>query len=106
MRVLILGGSGMLGHQLFNRLSMTHDARVTLRRQLLEYSHIGLFDASNAYANVELDSMETLTDVVNDFFPQVIVNAVGFVKQKNDSESVEQAFALEMLFVIGSALRL
>jgi dTDP-4-dehydrorhamnose reductase len=97
MRVLILGGSGMLGHQLFNRLSMTHDVRVTLHRPLSEYSRLGLFDASNAYANIELDSMEALTGAVKDFSPQVIVNAVAFIKQKDDAENILAMMAINSL---------
>ena len=86
MRVLILGGSGMLGHQLLKQLSKTHDARVTLRGELSEYLAFGLFNAKNSYSGIELGSIEPLARVVKDFRPQVIVNAAGFVKQKAESK--------------------
>jgi dTDP-4-dehydrorhamnose reductase len=82
MRVLIPGGSGMLGHQLFKQLSETHDARVTLRGELSEYLAFGLFNEKNSYSRIELGSVEPLARVVKDFRPEVIVNAAGFVKQK------------------------
>jgi dTDP-4-dehydrorhamnose reductase len=88
MRVLILGGSGMLGHQLFHRLSLTHDVRVTLRNALSEYSGLGIFDESNAYPSVELETMDSLIEAAHDFSPQVVVNAVGFVRRQEDPENI------------------
>ena len=43
MRILILGGDGMLGHQLLAQLAPRHDCRVTLRRPLDDYASFGLF---------------------------------------------------------------
>ena len=40
MRILILGGDGMLGHQLFKSLSSRHDVRVTLRQRLSAYTGV------------------------------------------------------------------
>ncbi|OGA42658.1 MAG: hypothetical protein A3G24_20290 [Betaproteobacteria bacterium RIFCSPLOWO2_12_FULL_62_13] len=37
MRLLILGGDGMLGHQLLKYCRGAHDTCVTLRRPLQEY---------------------------------------------------------------------
>ncbi|MGH8742841.1 MAG: sugar nucleotide-binding protein, partial [Burkholderiales bacterium] len=85
MRVLILGGSGMLGHQLLKQFSKAHHARVTLRGALSEYSAFELFNAKNSYPGIELGSIEPLVKVVKDFRPQVIINATGIVKQRPES---------------------
>ena len=45
MRILILGGDGMLGHQLFKHLKSYHDVRVTLRQDLAVYKKFMLFEA-------------------------------------------------------------
>jgi dTDP-4-dehydrorhamnose reductase len=37
MRLLILGGDGMLGHQLLRTLAPRHDVRTTLRREVEAY---------------------------------------------------------------------
>jgi dTDP-4-dehydrorhamnose reductase len=49
MRVLILGGAGMLGHQLFRHLSRRHEVKTTLQRRLADYPHRGLLSQANSY---------------------------------------------------------
>jgi dTDP-4-dehydrorhamnose reductase len=48
MKILVLGGDGMLGHQLLRRLRERHDVRVTLRQDLAAYASMGLFTAKNS----------------------------------------------------------
>ena len=86
MRVLVLGGDGMLGHELFLALRGRHEARVTLRQPLSAYASGGLFDAGNAYASVDVRAAGKIDEVVNDFKPQAVVNCVGIVKQRPESE--------------------
>ena len=82
MRVLILGGDGMLGHRLLKHLRGKHDVRVTLRRGPSEYERYGLFDESNSYYGVEVLDQDKVTEVVADFRPEAVLNAVGIVKQR------------------------
>ena len=82
MRILILGGDGMLGHQLLKFLAPRHEVKVTLRQDLDAYSSYRLFDKDNAYTGVDVRSFERLVEVVADFRPEAIINAVGIVKQR------------------------
>jgi len=86
MRTLIVGGSGMLGHQLLKQLSLAHDARVTLHSKLADYSAFGLFNAKNSYPGIELSSIGLVAEVIEDFHPDAIINAAGIVKQRQESE--------------------
>ena len=86
MRILILGGDGMLGHRLFRHLLLRHDARVTLRRDLAEYAGLGLFDGRNAYPFVDVRSTERVLEVLASFRPEAIINAVGIVKQRSEAK--------------------
>lgn len=97
MRILILGGSGMLGHQLLKQLSLAHDARVTLRGKRAEYSAFGLFNAKNAYPGIELSSIKPLAEVVKDFQPQVIVNAAGIIKQRPEAKEIIPSLEINSL---------
>jgi dTDP-4-dehydrorhamnose reductase len=82
LRVLILGGDGMLGHRLLKHLRENHDVRVTLRRGPSDYERYRLFDGSNSYYGVEVLDHDRVTEVVADFRPEAVVNAVGIVKQR------------------------
>lgn len=86
MRILILGGDGMLGHQLLKSLAPRHQVRVTLRQDLESYSSYQLFDKDNAYAGIDVRAFERLAEVVADFRPEAIINAVGIVKQRSTAK--------------------
>lgn len=81
MKILVLGGAGMLGHRLFLDLKRRHDVRVTLRRGVEDYAACGLFDASSAYGGVDASNVRDVADVVARFQPEAIVNCIGVVKQ-------------------------
>lgn len=72
----------MLGHRLLKSLRKDHDIRVTLRRGPSDYEGYGLFDEGNSYYGVEVLDHDKLTEVVADFHPEAVVNAIGIVKQR------------------------
>lgn len=86
MKILILGGDGMLGHQLLAHLAPRHDVRVTLRRPLESYASFGLFGAHNAKGGIDLHTMDALLPVLAAFRPDAVINAAGIVKQRPDAE--------------------
>jgi dTDP-4-dehydrorhamnose reductase len=85
MKVLVLGGAGMLGHQLLRELQGRHDTRVTLRQSLAAYASCGLFNAGNAVSDVDVCTPGRVEQVLTDFRPGVVVNAVGIVKQRPEA---------------------
>ena len=86
MKILILGGAGMLGHELLRQLQGRHDTRVTLRQSLAAYANCGLFNAGNAYSDVDVCAPGRVEQVLTDFRPGVVVNAVGIVKQRPEAQ--------------------
>lgn len=82
MRILVLGGDGMLGHRLLRQLRPGHDVRCTLRQDAAAYAGYGLFPPESAYFGIDVRSLERLTEVFADFRPEAVVNAVGIVKQR------------------------
>lgn len=86
MRILILGGDGMLGHQLLKHLQTRHEVKVTLRQDLGAYAQLDMFSRKNVYDTVDIRSLERLVEVMADFRPEVVINAVGIVKQRADSK--------------------
>jgi dTDP-4-dehydrorhamnose reductase len=84
MRVLILGGDGMLGHRLLAHLAPRHEVRVTLRRPLDDYARFGLFDRNNSLPDVDVRDAAALDRAVAGFAPDAVVNATGIVKRRAD----------------------
>lgn len=86
MRVLILGGDGMLGHQLYRRLRLSHETRVTLHGPEGAYRDLKLFDAKNAYFGIDACDPASISRVFGDLRPDVAINAIGIVKQRGEAE--------------------
>jgi dTDP-4-dehydrorhamnose reductase len=97
MRILILGGDGMMGHQLLAVLQPRHEVRVTLRQPLQSYSSFGMFNQDNAFDNIDVRSLERLTEVMAAFRPDAVVNCVGIVKQRAISKDAIPSLEINSL---------
>jgi dTDP-4-dehydrorhamnose reductase len=76
----------MLGHQLLKSFQPRHEVKVTLRQDLPAYVSTGLFNRENAYDAIDVRSLERLLEVMADFRPEAVINAVGIVKQRSDAK--------------------
>jgi dTDP-4-dehydrorhamnose reductase len=86
MRILILGGSGMLGHALLEALQARHEVRATLHRPIECYRQWSLFHHGNSFGGIDLRSPADLVRVLDQFQPQAVVNCAGLVKQRDDAK--------------------
>src|SRR6516225_2073637 len=82
MRVLVLGGTGMLGHKLWQVFSWQFDTFVSLRGTLSSSAHRILFPFSRTLENVSADDFTTVVRALERCRPDVVVNAIGLVKQR------------------------
>ena len=98
MRVLILGGDGMLGHRLLRHFSLIHETRVTLRRNLADYSHFGLFNRENAFEKSDVRDSERIAAVISDFRAETVINATGIVKQRPEAHELDFSNEVNALF--------
>lgn len=98
MRILIIGGDGMLGHQLLIWLQQRHEVRVTLRQDLAAYQTYGLFTARNAYNGIDVRSLERLVEVLVDFRPEAVINCAGIVKQRPVAKEHIPSIEINALF--------
>jgi len=88
MKILILGGDGMLGHQLLNYFKEKFEVKVTLRKKINEYSQHKIFTYDNSFGDVDVRDFEKLASVIGYFKPNILINAVGIVKQRKDSKEI------------------
>jgi dTDP-4-dehydrorhamnose reductase len=98
MRILILGGDGMLGHQLFKHLRKRHDVKVTLRQELIFYKKFNLFSTENAYAGVDVRDLDHFAEVINNYQPQAVINGVGIIKQRESAKAYIPSIEINALF--------
>lgn len=98
MRVLILGGDGMLGHQLLARLQAAHDVRVTLRGEAADYASLGALHEASGEFGVDVRDEDRLREVLTRFRPAAVVNAVGIVRQREEARDAETMIAVNALF--------
>ena len=97
MRILILGGDGMLGHQLLKSWQSAHEVQVTLRNNLSAYKTFGLFHKDNSSTDIDACNFESVATVVKAFKPEAVVNAVGIVKQRAESHDAIPSLEINAL---------
>jgi dTDP-4-dehydrorhamnose reductase len=80
-RVLVFGGTGMLGHVVWRTFRERFDTFVTLRSRVSEYEPLGLFDRDRAIEQVDGYDAESVARAFERVRPAVVVNCIGLVKQ-------------------------
>jgi dTDP-4-dehydrorhamnose reductase len=81
MRVLILGGTGMLGHQLVVALRHDFDTWTTVRGSVRGDLHAGLLDPNRTIAGVDVLNFDALTGAMATIRPDAVINCIGVIKQ-------------------------
>ncbi len=94
MRLLILGGSGMLGHQLWRSLHAQHDIWVTLRRPAADFAPYHLFDEAKSIQVDDITDDTTLGQALAQAKPDAVINCVGLIKQRD--EASDEALAVRV----------
>jgi dTDP-4-dehydrorhamnose reductase len=88
MRILILGGNGMIGHKMYQIISkMYPDTWTTLRNDIDYYSYHSLFDRKKVLDKLDLSKFDELVLKLTLLLPDVIINASGITIRRG-SESV------------------
>jgi dTDP-4-dehydrorhamnose reductase len=95
-KVLIIGGKGMLGHKLFQVLAEWFEVYATLHGLFEDVMRFGIFD--RAFGNIDVTDIESVEQVVASVEPDVIINAVGVIKQLPESRDVAQTLAINSIF--------
>ncbi len=96
-RVLVLGGSGMLGHKLWQVLSPRLDTHVTVRRGDLRGA-LGILDPDRTLTDVTADRFDTVAQAVASVRPDVVVNCIGIVKQAPEAQEAVTSISVNSLF--------
>jgi dTDP-4-dehydrorhamnose reductase len=75
----------MLGHRLWRELSGRMETFGTVRRPFLAYARLGWFDERRVIDRIDVTGEEDLERAFRVARPNVVLNAVGIVKQRRDA---------------------
>ena len=95
MRTLIVGGSGMLGHQLCRLLWERMDVWATFRALPESAS---LLPEDRLVGNVLVQDLTHVEEVIDTIKPDAVVNAVGIVKQRDEAKQAVPSIQVNALF--------
>lgn len=97
MRVLIIGGGGMLGHKLVQRFTPQFDTWTTLHAGAASMSRYGLFNEAKTVLRVDVENFDTVIDAVARVRPQAIINCVGITKQQPAAKAAIPSLTINAL---------
>jgi dTDP-4-dehydrorhamnose reductase len=98
MKVLILGGNGMLGHKLVQVFHNKFDVWTTLREDFDKYEKFGIYEREKTVCGVDAEKFETVKNAIELIRPDVIINAIGVIKQLPTSKDVVKTLTINSIF--------
>jgi dTDP-4-dehydrorhamnose reductase len=98
MRVLILGGGGMLGHKLWQVCRSRFETWVTVRGTASAYRRYGLFEEPRLLPGVDAGDFDSIIRAMGTARPEAVVNCIGIVKQLAAARDPVQSVAVNALF--------
>lgn len=97
MKILIVGGSGMLGHQLWRHFRPNHETWVTLRRPAPEFAARGLFNDQRVFPGLDVMDFESVARAIRELRPDAVLNCVGIIKQLKEAKNAIQSLTINSL---------
>jgi dTDP-4-dehydrorhamnose reductase len=98
MKVLILGAYGMLGHKLFQGLSTGFDVYGTCRDMQSNEPWSNMFPYEKLQIGVRADNVDSVQIAIRKMHPNVVINAIGLVKQLDAAKDPAQTITINSLF--------
>jgi dTDP-4-dehydrorhamnose reductase len=100
MKILVLGGEGMLGHKMFQVISARYgQTRCTILGRLSDpfYSALSLFNHQYTIERIDVMDLLALRRTLEAERPAVIINCVGIVKQRQEARMAIPSITINSL---------
>ena len=81
MKILILGGQGMLGHRLWINLRKEHEVWVTIRQASSPFPDCHEFPSQYVRPGVDASNFDQVTRALASIQPDLVINCIGLIKQ-------------------------
>ncbi len=88
----------MLGHKLVQILKARCDVWATIRGNFHNYEKYKIFERQRTISGLDVSDIKVLESEVEKIKPNVIINAVGIIKQINDSRDVIKTLNVNSIF--------
>jgi dTDP-4-dehydrorhamnose reductase len=98
MRILIFGGNGMLGHKLVQFLGRHAEVWATLRGNFGEIEAFELIDKQRCIEEIDIENVASIRKAVITSQPDIVINAVGIVKQLTSSKDTIRTLTVNSIF--------
>lgn len=98
MRVLVFGGTGMLGHKVAQILSEDFETAATVRHSVPEFAAAEVFGKTRLLEGVLAEDETSVAGAIKDFKPDVAVNCIGAVPRSEQGGNSIEAITLNALF--------
>lgn len=98
MKILVLGAGGMIGHKMYQVLSMEYpETYACFKRGFDEYKELGLFNQSYVIDDIDVYEFGKLEKMLNQLRPNVILNCVGITLRKKEIQNLEYCLEVNSL---------
>lgn len=98
MRILIVGGAGMLGSQCLRHFRDQYEVKTCVRGPAEQYQQFELFDQKNTFFDTDVHQIDVVTDRIKQFQPEAIINCIGIVKQRTAAQDAQESIKVNALF--------
>lgn len=98
MRVLIIGGNGMLGHQLCRLLPERMEVWATFRDDPKQHTKINSLPEKQTIGHVEVQNILRVREILDAVKPDAVINSVGIVKQRDEAKQAVPSIQINALF--------
>ncbi|GIW79186.1 MAG: NAD(P)-dependent oxidoreductase [Gemmatales bacterium] len=98
MKVLVLGGTGMLGSKLWQVFSPQFDTYVTMRQSLEASGLADFFDPRRTIEGIRAEEFDSVIRALGQVRPEVVVNCIGIVKQHHLAKDALVSITVNALF--------
>lgn len=98
MKILIFGASGMLGHKLVQSFEDRSEVYATIRGGFESVASFGIFQKDRIIEHIDVSNGPDVEKTIEDVRPDVVINAVGIIKQLPSSKDVIQTLTINSIF--------
>lgn len=98
MKVLVVGGGGMLGHKLVEKWSGKFEIWTTVRNNFEFYESLHFLKKGNTFDKTDISDTQAVEIIFQRVKPDVVINAVGIIKQLPSSKSVIKTLSVNSIF--------